>query len=153
MRPALRLRPALLRAAGPALRRRGMAAAAAAMLCGGLIVLAATQASAAASCSASYATQSQWAGGFVASLTVTNTGTTALSGWTVTFTYPGDQKVTNGWSATVTQSGEAVTATNVSYDSTIGPGGSVTVGWQGTWASSDASPTAFTLNGAACSTS
>jgi hypothetical protein len=53
----------------------------------------------------------------------------------------------------VSQSAEAVTATNVAYDGMISPGATVTAGWQGTWTSSDAVPTAFTLNGAACTTS
>jgi hypothetical protein len=86
-------------------------------------------------------------------VTIKNTGTSAINGWTLKFTYPGDQKVTNAWSATVTQSGAAITATNVAYDAAISPGATVSVGWQGTWTSSDAVPTAFTLNGAACSTS
>src|SRR5262245_1665489 len=60
-------------------------------------------ASAATGCSASYATQSQWSGGMVAGVTVTNTGTSALTAWTVTFTFGGDQKVTNAWGASLTQ--------------------------------------------------
>jgi hypothetical protein len=124
-----------------------MAAAAAVMLCGGLIVLVATQASAAASCSASYATQSQWQGGFVANLTVTNTGTTTLNGWTVTFTYPGDQKITNAWNTAFTQTGETITAASLSYNATLAPGATATFGWQGTWAASDAAPTALTCTG------
>ncbi|HZU54553.1 MAG TPA: cellulose binding domain-containing protein [Actinocrinis sp.] len=106
-----------------------------------------------ATCNVSYVKSSEWPGGFVANLTIKNTGTSTINGWTLKFAYPGDQKVTNAWSTTVTQSGTAVTATNVSYDGTISPGGTVSVGWQGTWTSSDATPTAFTLNGAACSTS
>jgi hypothetical protein len=92
----------------------------------------------------------EWPGGFTANLTIANTGTTAINGWTLKFSFPGDQKVTNAWSATVTQSGTAVTATNVSYNGSIPPGANTTFGFQGTWASSDASPTAFTLNGTAC---
>jgi hypothetical protein len=92
----------------------------------------------------------QWSGGFTANLTVTNTGTSAISAWTVKFSFPGDQKVTNAWNATVTQSGAAVTATNVSYNGNIAPGANATFGFQGTWTANDASPTAFTLNGSAC---
>ena len=55
--------------------------------------------------------------------------------------------VTNG---SVSQSGEAVTATNASYNGTIAPGGSTQLGFQGTWNTSDSPPTAFTLNGTAC---
>jgi cellulose 1,4-beta-cellobiosidase len=113
----------------------------------GLVVVAGTQASAATSCSVAYATQSEWQGGFVANLTLTNTGTTALTGWTVTFTYPGDQKVTNAWNATVTQSGENITAKNMSYNGNIAAGATTTFGWQGTWTTSDAAPTSITCNG------
>ncbi len=101
-------------------------------------------------CRVTYSRQSEWAGGFVASVTVANTGGAAINGWTLGFNYPGDQKVTSGWSATLSQSGKAVTAKNLDYNRTIAPGSSVNFGIQGTWGSSDASPTAFTLNGAAC---
>jgi acetylxylan esterase len=101
-------------------------------------------------CHVSYATTSQWTGGFVANVTVSDTGTSPVSGWTLRFTFPGDQKITTGWNATVTQSGAGVTAANASYDASISPGGSVSFGFQGTWATSDAAPTAFTLNGTTC---
>lgn len=101
-------------------------------------------------CQVSYV-KNEWTGGFTANVTVTNTGTATVNGWTVKFSFPGDQQVTNAWNATVTQSGTAVTATNVSYNSTIAPGGNVQFGFQGTWNSNDTSPTSFTLNGTACS--
>jgi alpha-galactosidase len=100
-------------------------------------------------CQVSYV-KNEWGGGFTANVTVTNTGTSAVNGWTVTWSFPGDQKVTNAWNATVTQSGSAVTATNVSYNPSIAPGGNVQFGFQGTWTSNDTSPSAFTLNGTAC---
>ena len=87
----------------------------------------------------------------VANVTVSNTGTTAINGWTVSFTFPGDQKITSAWSATVTQTGTSVTAKNVNYNATIGPGGSTSFGFQGTWTSNDTSPSSFSLNGSACS--
>src|SRR6185437_5611455 len=101
-------------------------------------------------CQVSYV-KNEWAGGFTANVTVTNTGTTAINGWTLKFSFAGDQKVTNAWNATVTQSGTAVTATNVSYNATIAPSGNVQFGFQGTWTSNDTTPTAFTVNGTACS--
>lgn len=101
-------------------------------------------------CSVSYAVQSEWAGGFVANVSITDNGTTAVDGWTLGFVFGGDQVVTNAWGATVTQSGAAATARNVAYDAHIGPGATVTFGIQGTWRGSDASPATYTLNGAAC---
>ncbi len=101
-------------------------------------------------CHVTYTTASQWAGGFVANVTIQNTGTTPITGWTLTFTFPGDQKITNGWNGTPSQSGENVTVTNASYNATIAAGGSASLGFQGTWTSSDAAPTSFAVNGTAC---
>jgi hypothetical protein len=101
------------------------------------------------SCHVTYA-PSSWPGGFTANVTVTNTGSSAINGWTLGFTYPGDQHITNAWNATVTQTGASVTAANLSYNALIGPGASQSFGVQGTWSASNASPTGFTLNGAPC---
>ena len=103
------------------------------------------------SCQVTYTTQSQWAGGFVASVTIANPGSSAINGWTLGFSFPGDQKITNAWSGSVTQSGANVSITSASYNAAIAAGSSVSLGFQGTWASSDAAPAAFTLNGAPCS--
>jgi len=92
----------------------------------------------------------EWQGGFTVNVTINNTGASGISAWTLTFSFPGDQKVTNAWNATVTQSGTAVTATNVSYNGNIPAGGNAQFGFQGTWSASDSAPTAFTLNGTAC---
>ncbi len=102
-------------------------------------------------CKVSYATASEWPGGFVANVTITNAGTTAINGWTLTWTFPGDQKISNAWSTSTSQNGKSVTATNASYNGAIAPGANVSFGFQGTWTSSDAAPTAFSVNGTACS--
>jgi len=101
-------------------------------------------------CHVSYVKASEWAGGVVANITISNAGTATINGWTLTFIFPGDQKVTNAWNATVTQSGANVTATNASYDGTISPGGTASMGFQGTWTTNDNPPTTFTLNGTTC---
>jgi cellulase/cellobiase CelA1 len=101
-------------------------------------------------CVATYAVVSSWPGGFQASVTIADNGTSAINGWTIKWTYPGDQKISQMWSASYTQSGGQVSATNLSYDATIAPGSSVNFGFTGTYASSNASPTSFTVNGAGC---
>jgi acetylxylan esterase len=103
-------------------------------------------------CKVVYTTNSQWPGGFTAQVVITNTGSTAISSWNLGFTFPGDQKLTSDYNGTYSQSGEAATLTNASYNGAIAVNGSVTVGFQGTWTNSDAAPTAFTLNGATCTT-
>jgi hypothetical protein len=108
-------------------------------------------ASAATGCHISYTTNSEWPGGFTATVTINNTGTTTINAWTVKFTFPGDQKATSSWNdGTFTQSGQTVTATNASYNGTISPGANTSFGIQGTWTSSDSPPTAFTLNATTC---
>jgi endo-1,4-beta-xylanase len=97
-------------------------------------------------------TPNDWPGGFTAQIVISNTGSTALSSWSLGFTFPGDEKVTSNFNGGFSQSGEAVTLTNASYNGSIPAGGSVNDGIQGTWTSSDAAPTSFTLNGATCST-
>jgi O-glycosyl hydrolase len=101
-------------------------------------------------CHVTYTTASQWSGGFVANVTIANNGTSAISGWTLTFTFPGDQKITSAWNGTASQSGANVTVTNASYNGAIAAGGSASFGFQGTFTSSDAAPTAFSVNGTAC---
>ena len=98
-----------------------------------------------------YTKASEWGGGFTANITVANTGASPWTAWTVTWTYPGDQKVTNGWNATVTQTGAKASATNAAYNGSVASGSSASFGLQGTWTSNDTSPTAFSVNGAACS--
>ncbi len=102
-----------------------------------------------AACRVSY-TKSEWPGGFTGNVTITNTGTSAINGWNLGFSFPGDQHITNAWSATVSQNGTSVTATNVSYNGTIPPGGNTSFGFQGTWTSNDSNPTSFKLNGTTC---
>ena len=113
-------------------------------LCLGVIVAAGSAASAQTGCSATYATESRWSGGFVASVTVTDSGTTALTGWTVTFNFGGDQHVTNSWNTSLTQSLGYVTASNASYNGSVAAGSSTSFGFQGTWSASDAAPASVT---------
>jgi O-glycosyl hydrolase len=102
------------------------------------------------SCHIAYTTNSQWPGGFTAQVVIGNTGSTAISSWTLSFTFPGDQKITSNFNGGFSQTGENATLTNASYNGSIASGHSVTVGFQGSWTNSDAVPASFTLNGASC---
>ncbi|HEV2345029.1 MAG TPA: cellulase family glycosylhydrolase [Actinocrinis sp.] len=104
----------------------------------------------AVSCTAAYSLTNSWAGGFQGQIVLTNTGTSTINGWTINWTFPGDQKINQMWTASYTQTGEAVAATNLSYNSTIAPNANVTIGFTGTFTNSDANPTSFTVNGTAC---
>jgi alpha-galactosidase len=100
-------------------------------------------------CTVGY-TKNEWPGGLTATVTVTNTGSTAVNGWVVRWTFPGDTRVTNAWNATLTQTAASVSASNVGYNGVIAPGANASFGFQGTWTGNDASPTGFTVNGVAC---
>ena len=98
------------------------------------------------SCKVTYVIASAWTGGFTANVTLANTGTTPFGGWTVTWTFPGDQKITNLWSAFYTQTGETIAAHDpFDTNATIPAGSSASFGMQGTFTASDAVPTSFTL--------
>lgn len=102
-----------------------------------------------AGCQVSYTVASQWSGGFTANVAVTNLGS-AVTGWSLKWTFAAGQSVTQAWSATVAQSGTAVTATNVGYNGSIATGASTSFGFNGAWTTSNPVPASFSLNGTAC---
>ncbi|WFE34067.1 cellulose binding domain-containing protein [Micromonospora sp. WMMD975] len=95
-------------------------------------------------------TMNTWNSGFTSSISITNTGTSTINGWTLVFTLPSGQAITSGWNATYSPSSGQVSARNVSYNGTIAPGATVDIGFQGTHTGNTAEPTAFTLNGIPC---
>ena len=90
-------------------------------------------------CTAAYAVLTQWNNGFQGEVKVT-AGSRAISSWTVNWTYANGQTVGSAWNATITASGSSVTARNVSYNGNLGPNGSTTFGFLGTWNGSNAVP-------------
>jgi poly(hydroxyalkanoate) depolymerase family esterase len=96
-------------------------------------------------------TVNAWNTGLTSSITIANTGSTPISGWSLAFTLPAGQTITSGWNAGYAPSGGAVTATNVSYNGSIAPGASVGIGFQATHTGNTGEPATFTLNGTACS--
>lgn len=91
-----------------------------------------------------------WNSGLTAEVTVTNTGSAAVNGWSLTFALPAGQTLTSGWNAGYATSGGTVTATPVAHNTVIAPGASVGFGYQATHTGDATAPAAFALNGAAC---
>lgn len=102
-----------------------------------------------AACKVSYGTNA-WTGGFTADVTVSNAGSAAVDNWKLAFTLPSGQRITNVWNASITPSSGAVTASGLSHNARIAPGGSQSFGFQGTSSGTFAKPAAFSLNGTAC---
>jgi Glycosyl hydrolase family 62/Cellulose binding domain len=130
-------------------RRLAVCAAAAAVVCAAGTAGADSSSAASAGCSVAYTISSQWAGGFTAGLAITNLGN-PLSSWTLTWNFTAGQQVTQGWSATYTQSGAQVTAVSESWNGSLATGGSTTIGFNGSWNNANPAPTDFALNGVAC---
>jgi hypothetical protein len=130
-------------------RRIALSVAAAAALTAGVGVLTALPASAAAGCRVAYTVSSSWQGGFGANVTITNLGD-PLTSWSLVWSYSAGQTVTQAWNTTLSQSGSTVTARNAGYNGSVGTNATVSFGFNGSWTGSNPAPTAFTLNGTAC---
>ncbi|WP_433074449.1 cellulose binding domain-containing protein [Dactylosporangium sp. CA-052675] len=90
-------------------------------------------------CTATYAVTGQWQGGFQAAVTVT-AGSAPITSWTVTWQFTGGESVSQAWNATVTMSGAAVTARNVSYNGVLGAAASTQFGFLGAVSGSPGAP-------------
>ena len=91
-------------------------------------------------CSAAYAVTGQWTGGFQGNVTVT-AGSSAITGWKVAWTFANGQTVSKSWSANLTSSGSAVTATNLSWNGILGAGANTSFGFLGSWNGTNTVPT------------
>jgi cellulose 1,4-beta-cellobiosidase len=129
---------------------RGLAVTAAATVVAGIgLATVATQASAAAGCRVDYSANS-WSTGFTGTVNVTNLGDPITSGWTVTWAFAGNQHITQGWSATITQTGVNVSAVNPSYAASLGTGATANFGFNADYSGTNTNPATFKLNGVVC---
>ena len=67
-------------------------------------------------------TANSWNSGFTADVRISNTGSSTINGWTLSYNLPSGQQITSSWNATVNQSGSTVTARNIDWNGTIAPG-------------------------------
>ncbi len=128
--------------------RRTALVAAGVLVVGGLATVPVTAAYAATACDVSYTTN-DWPTGFTANMTIKNLGD-PINGWTLTFAFPGNQQVTQGWSADWSQSGNQVTARNAAWNGAIPTNGSTSIGFNGSYSGSNPKPTSFAINGVTC---
>src|SRR5689334_4044459 len=127
-----------------------VAAAATVLLTAAGLATAVSASAATTGCSVTYTVVSQWQGGFQGGVSFTNLGD-PLAGWTLEFTFPdAAQKITQGWNATWSQSGTAVTAVGMSWNSSVPTNGSLSLGFIGSWSGSNPKPASFKINGVTC---
>jgi hypothetical protein len=102
-------------------------------------------------CTVDYTISPQNSAAFGAAISITN-GSTAITGWTLTWAFANGQTISSLWNGVETQSGANVTVKNESYNGTIAANGTLSgIGFNGTWnGTTNAVPTAISLNGTAC---
>lgn len=101
-------------------------------------------------CRVSYAVNA-WDTGLTTGITIANTGSTGINGWSLVFTLPSGQTITSGWNATFSPTSGQVTARNAGHNAVINPGSSIMdIGFQATHTGNTGKPSSFTLNGSPC---
>jgi CubicO group peptidase (beta-lactamase class C family) len=110
-------------------------------------------------CHVAYTINSQWTNGggqpdgFNANISITNTGINSINNWDLTWSFANGQTFgqypSNG---NFSQNGASVSVTNMSYNGTIAPGGTISgIGFNGTWnGTANAAPASFAVNGITC---
>jgi cellulase/cellobiase CelA1 len=98
-----------------------------------------------------YSNLNDWGAGFTANVVIRNNGASAINGWTLTWSFAGNQTITNLWNGSYTQTGQSVSVTNLSYNNVIpANGGTVNFGFNANYSGTNANPTNFAVNGTAC---
>jgi chitodextrinase len=83
-------------------------------------------------CRATWRTVSQWGTGFTAEIAVQNISSSTINGWTVTFTFPAGQTITNLWNGIRTGVGPTVIVRNQPWNGTLAPNATTSFGFQAT---------------------
>ncbi|MGD8400914.1 MAG: glycoside hydrolase family 9 protein [Bacillota bacterium] len=102
-------------------------------------------------CSVAYS-QNDWGSGATVSITIKNNGATVIDGWELAFSFAGNQEIINMWNGTFTQNGADIVVTDLSYNSAIPAGGTVSFGFNLSYSGTNATPANFTVNGSSAAT-
>jgi hypothetical protein len=100
-------------------------------------------------CQVTYAVTNQWDTGFQAEVAIRNNAA-ALNGWTLTWSFPSGQTLTQAWNARATQSGATVQAANETWNGSLPGGGTTSLGFLASYSGTNTAPTTFALNGVPC---
>ena len=84
----------------------------------------------------------EWDTGFVARIVISNSSDQAINGWQVSWTFTDGSSVANLWNANLVGSGSGpYSASNLAWNGSIAPGGSIDFGFVGTKGVSGPAPT------------
>ena len=102
-------------------------------------------------CHVAYTVVNQWNTGFQAATIIENTGTVGVTSWTLKWTFPGNQQITNLWNGSYSQSSANAIVNNLNYNGAIQPGGKYNgVGFTANFSGTNAPPGSFSVNGVIC---
>jgi endoglucanase len=101
-------------------------------------------------CEVDYTVANDWGSGATVSVDIFNNASLPIDGWTLEWTFPGNQQITNLWNGTYSQSGASVSVDNVVWNGTIPANGSVSFGFDLSYSGSNGVPSSFSLNGTLC---
>jgi hypothetical protein len=125
-----------------------------ALVAAGLTTVTALPAFAAVACQVDYTIRTQWPTGFTADMTLRNlTGGDPWNGWTLTFSWPGNQQISQPpWNAgNWSQSGQNVSISNAPWNGNVASGGNASgVGFNASYSGTNSPPTNFAINGTPC---
>jgi mannan endo-1,4-beta-mannosidase len=96
--------------------------------------------------SCEYVVTNDWNGGFTAAIRITNSGSSVVNGWNVSWNYSDGSRVTNLWNANLSGS-NPYSASNLGWNGSIQPGQTVEFGFQGTSTAGTQTPS---VTGAIC---
>jgi chitin-binding protein len=97
-------------------------------------------------------TLSAWNTHYLGNVEITNTGSTTIDGWELTWQFNEGEGIDHSWGAAITTSGSTATAVNRSWNAQIAPGQTASLGFIASHDGSvDNPPTGMALNGAPCS--
>lgn len=128
--------------------RRWSGAIGALALAAAAIVVPAGPAQAAVGCEVDY-TATSWGTSFSANARIKNLGDT-WNGYTIQFTFTGDQRVTTIWNHTVSTTGPEVLAKSSSWAPPVPTGDTLSFGFIGSYTGVNTPPTNWRVNGVAC---
>ncbi|HEY8472516.1 MAG TPA: endo-1,4-beta-xylanase [Natronosporangium sp.] len=99
-------------------------------------------------CTAAATVQTEWGEGYVIQpVLVTNTGTSTVTSWEVSFTLPAGHTLVNMWNAQPSGTTGTITAENMSYNGTLAPNSNTNFGFQVNRPSGDTStPASFSCS-------
>jgi hypothetical protein len=102
-------------------------------------------------CQVVYTVTTQWDSGFGTAVSIVNTGNKALNNWKLTWTWAGNQQITQAWNSSYTQAGPNASLAAASWNKNIAPGTTLSgMGFNASYSGTNTAPTAFYVNGTLC---